>query len=522
MFRRILIIIFLISLLMINLMIGNTFSIAQEIPVKVSVRQIGTSVYFYKVLNISNNPIASLLMGYNCNLKNTDIEESELTIEPTVVESPTGWKGYPVFVEESEYLHIYWRVLDHAYSIPPGGSLDGFMVYMPQPYDLMKQTYFTVIYSSGSLVESCAKVQIDNDNDGYTSDIDCDDNNSAINPGEPEICDGIDNNCNGQIDEGVKNTYYHDADNDTYGNPAVSIQACTPPSGYVTNNTDCNDTNPSVNPGATEGPVGSPTCNDTEDNDCDGTTDIYDTNCYAPDLVETSVSNPPSSAKRDNSFTVTDTASNQGTASSGGSTTLYYLSLDITKDASDTLLTGTRSVPILSPGKSSTGSAAVTIPSIATGYYYLLACADDTGIVTEHNETNNCIASQTKVQIIGPDLVETSVSNPPATAKRSSKFSVTDTVKNQGTESTGSNSTTRYYLSLDTIWDASDMLLSNRSVPKLAAGASSTGSKTVTIPTIIPLGSYYLLACADDAKKVNESSETNNCIASQTRLQINP
>ncbi|MFM7770018.1 MAG: Calx-beta domain-containing protein, partial [Bacteroidota bacterium] len=63
-----------------------------------------------------------------------------------------------------------------------------------------------------------------------------------------EVCNGIDDNGNGQIDEGVLNTYYADVDGDGYGNPGSSIQACSPPSGYVTNNTDCNDTNAGINP----------------------------------------------------------------------------------------------------------------------------------------------------------------------------------------------------------------------------------------------------------------------------------
>ena len=89
---------------------------------------------------------------------------------------------------------------------------------------------------------------VDQDGDSYTSDVDCDDNDPFVHPGAPEICDGKDNNCNGQIDEGVQNTYYQDADRDGYGNPAISVQACTPSSGYVTNNSDCDDSNAAINP----------------------------------------------------------------------------------------------------------------------------------------------------------------------------------------------------------------------------------------------------------------------------------
>uniref|UniRef100_UPI001F5924F7 MopE-related protein n=1 Tax=Aestuariivivens sediminis TaxID=2913557 RepID=UPI001F5924F7 len=81
---------------------------------------------------------------------------------------------------------------------------------------------------------------------------DCNDNDAAIHPGATEVCDGIDNNCNGQTDEGVKTTYYADSDGDGYGNPASTTQACSPPSGYVSNNTDCDDTDANVNPGETE------------------------------------------------------------------------------------------------------------------------------------------------------------------------------------------------------------------------------------------------------------------------------
>jgi len=78
---------------------------------------------------------------------------------------------------------------------------------------------------------------------------DCNDNNAAIKPGAAEVCDGVDNNCNSQTDEGVQTTYYRDMDSDGFGNPAVTQMACTTPMGYVANNTDCNDNSALEKPG---------------------------------------------------------------------------------------------------------------------------------------------------------------------------------------------------------------------------------------------------------------------------------
>ena len=92
----------------------------------------------------------------------------------------------------------------------------------------------------------------DADGDGYTVDYDCDDNNGSVNPSVVETCDGIDNNCNGDIDEGVSEVYYPDADGDGYGNPDVPESACGLPDGYTENATDCNDSSADSYPGADE------------------------------------------------------------------------------------------------------------------------------------------------------------------------------------------------------------------------------------------------------------------------------
>ncbi|GDX78217.1 hypothetical protein LBMAG42_00280 [Deltaproteobacteria bacterium] len=109
---------------------------------------------------------------------------------------------------------------------------------------------------------------------GYAStDGDCDDADANINPGEAEVCDAldVDEDCNGLADDDDPgaaglSTWYRDADGDTYGDPATTTPACSQPSGYLTDDQDCDDTDPAINPAALE------TC-DGVDEDCDGTVD---------------------------------------------------------------------------------------------------------------------------------------------------------------------------------------------------------------------------------------------------------
>jgi hypothetical protein len=112
---------------------------------------------------------------------------------------------------------------------------------------------------------------------GYiANDQDCDDGNAARFPGNPEVCDAVDNDCDATVDEGLpQNTFYRDADGDSYGDPGQTLGDCAavPPPGYVADAGDCNDANRAVNPGATE------ICTDAVDNDCDGLLDAQDTPC---------------------------------------------------------------------------------------------------------------------------------------------------------------------------------------------------------------------------------------------------
>ncbi|MFH1467337.1 MAG: putative metal-binding motif-containing protein, partial [Pseudomonadota bacterium] len=105
---------------------------------------------------------------------------------------------------------------------------------------------------------------------GFVADAtDCDDGDSGVHPGAEERCDGVDDDCSGVIDDDYAAdapTWYADTDADGYGDAATTAIACSQPTGFVPDTTDCDDTDAAVNPAATE------RCNGVDD-DCSGTID---------------------------------------------------------------------------------------------------------------------------------------------------------------------------------------------------------------------------------------------------------
>jgi subtilase family serine protease/subtilisin family serine protease len=221
----------------------------------------------------------------------------------------------------------------------------------------------------------------------------------------------------------------------------------------------------------------------------------------------------PTAAAPGATITVTDTTRNQGGGPSEPSVTRFYLSIDVTHDAGDVAL-GSRAVPALAPGASSTGSTTLTVPAgTPPGAYYLLAVADGDQTVVESDEDNNVAV---RALGLGPDLVVGALSAP-AAGGAGAPLTLTDTTTNQGAGAAAA-STTRFYLSTDPTWDAADTPLGGRAVPALAAGASSAGSTTVTIPAGTAGGVYYLVARADGDGVVAEASEANNTRAVTVRI----
>jgi parallel beta-helix repeat protein len=275
--------------------------------------------------------------------------------------------------------------------------------------------------------------------------------------------------------------------------------------------------------------IGGPNWEPEADLDHDGDVDaadlaIFDTQSgpCAADLAVTALSNPPAVAVPGTPISITDAVRNQSGFAAGTSRTQYYFSVDALKNTGKLL--GGRTVPALVPGGESSATVSVTIPAnTPLGSYFLLACADDTGLLLESNEADNCRASTTTVQVGRPNLVMTALGSPPTAVALGGTFPVTDTVQNDSLYP-ASASRVQYYLSLDTVKGTTDKLLSGfRAVPILAAGATSSGGILGTIlvvPTNTPPGSYFLMACADDGRQVVESDENNNCRPSTGKVEV--
>ncbi|MDP2307764.1 MAG: MopE-related protein [Pseudomonadota bacterium] len=117
-------------------------------------------------------------------------------------------------------------------------------------------------YGAGAALSAC-----DAPAGTVASSSDCDDGSSSVRPSGTEVCNGVDDDCDGSTDEGGATIWYRDADGDGYGTSSPTSAACSAPSGYVATVTDCDDGDPDVHPGVVE------VSGDLVDNDCDGLVD---------------------------------------------------------------------------------------------------------------------------------------------------------------------------------------------------------------------------------------------------------
>ena len=249
-----------------------------------------------------------------------------------------------------------------------------------------------------------------------------------------------------------------------------------------------------------------------------------------PDLVVSKVSTGATTAKAGASILVTNTVRNQGGSSTGSrSVEAFHFSLDTTYGNSDDVVsTSTQLISPLSSQASVVNVTSVVLPStMPAGAYYVCAKADDdvtaTYSVAESDETNNVTCTDTSITVPIPDLKATSFTNYYTSVHPGGTIKVVDQVQNVG-GSAALNFTMGYVLSPNNvIGDSDDIVLpGTRFLASLNSGATSKVATTLTVPTSVPLGVYYVGVIDDVGDAVSESDEGNNTLKATTLLTVKP
>lgn len=210
-------------------------------------------------------------------------------------------------------------------------------------------------------------------------------------------------------------------------------------------------------------------------------------------------------------ISATCTVNNNGTGTSVYSYLRYYLSTNTTVSMDDTYL-GNDYVNGLSAGSSSIEAISATLPTtLVAGTYYILFQADASNRVDETNENNNL--SYVQITITGtnskPDLRIRGGQVSPNPTTAGGTIIPQCVIENYGNGNAGV-SYLRYYLSNDTNYSSNDLYLGSDYVKSLTPGSFSSESITVTLPTTLTVGTYYLFFRVDYDDRVDESNENNN------------
>ncbi len=239
---------------------------------------------------------------------------------------------------------------------------------------------------------------------------------------------------------------------------------------------------------------------------------VATTTVQLPDLTVSNVTLSSQSVPKGNNVTVYHNLQNNGPAISSSFELKYYLSTNTTYGAGDIELNyGTTFTNGIIDNYNSNESKLVNIPTtVAAGAYYIIPYVDANSQISEANETNN--TSFIFLNITNPpqpDLQISSVSLSSQNVLIGGNVTATYSFANSGGASTGFD--VRFFLSSNSSYDASDVLLDSYSVTSLPGSYSNNSlTRSLTIPTNTTAGSYYILAIADLTNQVSESNENNN------------
>jgi len=240
------------------------------------------------------------------------------------------------------------------------------------------------------------------------------------------------------------------------------------------------------------------------------------------DLQPTEITPATTTWHSGTSTSLSSTITNIGMNSSG--TTTYasiYLSPDATITSSDELL-ATRFIHSLDAGLSNTRTSNIIVPShLTAGTYYLGVIADSSHLIDETNEANNTLLAVDTIQVVvDVDLQPTELTATTITWHSGANISVSSTITNNGTSSSGTTTYAGIYLSSDAAITSSDQLLATQLVRNLDAGLSTTSTSNIVVPSNLTAGTYYLGVIADRSNVINETNETNNSLQAADAIQV--
>lgn len=328
-------------------------------------------------------------------------------------------------------------------------------------------------------------------------------------------------------------TWFQDADNDGFGNAAVSQTATVQPAGFVANSSDCNDANAAINPATAE------ICGNNIDDNCNNQID----ESTAPTGYCTAVSTFPwedwiagvkigsveKTSSKTNYSDHTSTvfplaATNTVTLTSGFSFSTFdeywRIWIDINRDgdfsdagemvaeklAAKPALGTTLSSTTVSFSMSSAICGSTRMRVSMTRSAYPTACGTSAfGEIEDFSVT----FSGGQPPVLKPDLTITALTAP-ASATVGLATPISFLVKNMGTAAAAQTVGTRAFLSTDNALSIDDLSLGSVTFPLPAIGATVNANLSFTLPSNQPVGNYFLILKTDDGSLISELDETNN------------
>ncbi|MBC3542413.1 CARDB domain-containing protein [Rufibacter sediminis] len=253
-----------------------------------------------------------------------------------------------------------------------------------------------------------------------------------------------------------------------------------------------------------------------ETNEANNVVDYIGLSVYpaSVDLViqSTMISSPV--AVKGTSINVSTSIMNSRTLAASSSNVGYYLSTNNTYETSDVLL-GTSTGGTLASGVTAIKNATLTIPAnTAAGNYFILFIVDPGNEVTENDETNNLEALaltvyETNTSVQKPDLVVQAPTSNKSSVVPGGTVTVTSNIVNVGNATAAAGKVT-YYLSSNTTFESTDIVLGESNLASLAAGASNDQTTSLTIPANTAFANYFLLVRVDAIGAIDEIAENNN------------